>query len=549
MDEDTRRIFLTGDAASSKSFLLSKNGTFMFLFCNGAFGSKWTGLWHNNTKFVEYLAFRVNGKWLSPENFNSIKYNGITVELTYDIGEKIKQSIIVGPGNLAIKIQSNKNIEVDLELGMNIRKRNENIHNRKYTVTTNKGLRIKNSLGSLKVDTENSQFTPMNLRERHSPGRYANSKGYDWQEDEQEKFVPGIISKNGKNVEFNITINTRKQKTFQELKKENRSYIRKLEKISDWKTAVSCSNFITRIEGKPAFFAGFPYFNEFWTRDFLWMVKPLLKKGFEEEVKGALELIGKHQLKDGNLPNIVGKPTSNADSTPLWIIAINEYAKHTGKFIQQKKINRALEIGLTKGLISHPENLTWMDTLHRPKAIEIQSLWVEALENGSELLNEAKFANAAETLWSKIEDNYFKDFFKDSLSGPYQFTANSLMPLFFKQASLYQKKQTLKKAKNELLTEFGVKAVSKNESSNPEKYHERVWGLSTYWASECFGKATSQNIIENFKKLIDKQIIFGIPETNSNGKPRGASHQLWSTAFIPTLLGGALEDESFNVGK
>ncbi len=547
MDEDTRRIFLTDDAASSKSFLLSKNGTFLFLFCNGAFGSKWAGLWHNSTKFIEYLAFRVNGKWLSPENFKSIKYNGITAEITYDIGEKIKQSIVVGPGNLSIKIQSNKEVEVDLELGMNIRKRDENIHNREYTITTNKGLRIKNSLGSLKIDTESSQFTPMNLRERHFPGKYANNKGYDWQEEEQEKFVPGIISKTGKNVEFNITLNTRKQKSFQELKKENRTYIRHLEKKSDWKTAVSCSNFVTRIEGKPAFFAGFPYFNEFWTRDFLWMVKPLLKKGFEEEVKGALELIGKHQLKDGNFPNIVGKPTPNADSTPLWIIAINEYAKHTGKFIQQIKLNKAIELGLKKGLISHPENLTWMDTLHRPKAIEIQSLWVEALEGSSELLNNQKFSNTAETLWSKIESEYFNDFFKDSLGGPYNFTINSLMPIFFKQASLYQKKQTLKKAKDELLTEFGVKAVSKNESANPEKYHERIWGLSTYWASECFGKATSQKILKNFKKWTDAQTLFGIPETITNNKPRGASHQLWSVAFIPSLLGGTSENENSNV--
>ena len=171
MKQGESLISLKKQGASSKTFLLSNNGTFLYSFCNGAFGSKWCGLWHNDIKFLDYFAVRVNGKWLSPKNFREIRYDGINAEMVYDAGQKITQKLAVSNGNLAIRLDAEKSSEFDLELGINIKYRDENIHHRKYASRKHDGLIVKNSLGGLKVHAKNAQYTPVNISEKHFPGK------------------------------------------------------------------------------------------------------------------------------------------------------------------------------------------------------------------------------------------------------------------------------------------------------------------------------------------------------------------------------------------
>ncbi|GEM_PF-2967203 len=533
MEAGNREILLNKQAASSKTLLLSRNGVFLFLFGNGAFGSKWCGLWQNDTKFLDYFALRVNDEWLSPENFHSLKYNGITAELNYNAGTKVRERLCVTEGGLVVELQTRGRSEFDLEMGVNIRKRDEDIRDEGYKVFKRKGIHVGNSLGRLSIQAK-GVFTPINQYEVHFPGRYAQEVGYDWNESPQKKFVPGILSMKGRKVEIKFSL-APGVGSFNLAKKSARSYVRK-HKAVGWEMAASLSHFITRLEGKTAFLAGFPYFNEFWTRDFLWMVKPLLEKGYLEEVKEAVGLIAKHQLPDGSIPNVVGVPETNADSTPLWIIAADELVKEGAK-VDVKHLKAALEFGrkhLKRGVVWHPEELTWMDTLWRRGGIEIQSLWAEAFERGSELID-PKLEDLSAEIWETVEIDYLThEVFRDSLEGPYRFTANTLVPLVFGQASLGQRKKTLKRARKELLTPDGVKAVSKSESSTPEKYHERVWGITTYWGSVAFGKSEGKKILDSWSKHMNSRTLYGMPETVSKGKPMGATHQLWSTAFLPS---------------
>lgn len=538
MKQGESLISLKKQGASSKTFLLSNNGTFLYSFCNGAFGSKWCGLWHNDIKFLDYFAFRVGGKWLSPKNFSEIRYDGVTAELIYNVGQKVSQKISVSDGNLAIQLSAENSSEFDLELGVNIRYRDENIHHREYASRKHDALFVKNSLGGLKIYAKDAHYTPVNITEEHFPGGYAREKGFEWSEDIQEKFVPSIVSTKGKRAEFIISIQPHSGNSFADTKKTARSYIRKKAKLLDWKDAVSVSQFVTTIQGKKAFMAGFPYFNEFWTRDFLWMAEPLRYAGFSDEVKEALELIGENQAKEGGIPSIVGRNASPvcADSTPLWIIAVDNHAQETGKILMEKEIKKALKFGesCTKDcLVNHHPKLTWMDTLHRENAIEVQALWVDAFERAGELFEQPKYDDTASCLWESIEEKFLENgVFIDSLKGPYKFTANCLVPVIMGHASLGQKKRTLKKTEKELVTKFGLKAVSKHESSHPEKYHERVWGLTTYW-----GLLASDNfdMLKGFSSLRDALTLYGMSETISGGTPMGATHQLWSTAFLPSI--------------
>lgn len=520
--------------------MLSRNGSFLFLFGNGAFGSKWCGLWRDDLKFMDYLAWRVNGNWLSPDNFHSLKYNGTVAELNYNAGTPVKERLCVADGGLVVELQARRKSEFDLEVGVDIRKRNEDIRNDNYSVTKRGGVHVGNALGKLTIDA-GGEFTPINQYETHFPGKYSQEKEYGWEESQQRKFVPGIFSMKGNKVEVRFSINSCNVGTFSATKKSARTYVRRHSKDVGWRMAASLSHFITTKDGKSAFMVGFPYFNELWTRDFLWMAEPLLEKGYTTEVKEFVQLIGKNQQKDGSIPNIIGSPGTNADSTPLWIIAADELAKRSVK-VNLKRVKKALEFGKSQvrgGIVWHPEELTWMDTVWRRGAVEIQSLWTEAFERGSELFEDPQLDDMAAEIWEKIEESYVShEVFKDSLQGPYHFTANALVPIMFGQTSLGQRKRTLKKAKEELATAHGLKAVSSRESRSPERYHERVWGITTYWGARTLDGATVKKILEGFEKHIDSRTLYGMPETVSEGVPMGATHQLWSIAFLPTKKGG-----------
>ena len=103
--------------------------------------------------------------------------------------------------------------------------------------------------------------------------------------------------------------------------------------------------------------------------------------------------------------------------------------------------------------------------------------------------------------------------------------------------------------KAELLTDFGIRAVSNKELSHPEKYHERVWGLSTHWGLKVLARGDPKlgsEVLSSFLVYMDKNNLYGLPETiTKTGEPKGARHQLWSVAFIPEILD---EFRGFSVG-
>lgn len=528
------KISLDRQKAEDKTFLLSRDGTFFLSFANGAFGSKWAGLWNNETKFLDYFAVRAEKNWLSPESFKKINYDGISAELEFK--NKVSEKLCVNKDGLALELRSKKPIDWDVEVGVNIRKRDEDLHGREYEVFKRSGTVVKNSLGYLKIKSPNAHFIPIKERGKHFPGKYAHEKGYDWYEDEQEKYVAGVLSGHDSKLEIGFLVNSNKDVEYDAARKSYRKVIR-AHKEEGWKFSSSINHLLTKINGMTGFFAGLPYFNQFWTRDFLWMARPLMDAGFDKEAHDALGHIAKNQLKNGEIPSIIGSKGGNADSTPLFVVASDEVFLETGE-INGQNVRAALDFGIKnqKEFVYHPENLTWMDTLNRPVAIEVQSLWVEAFERGFEIFDDEKLSDAASDLWEAIENRMTKnEVFLDSLGGPYQFTANSLVPIVFGQASLGQRKKTIKKAKSELLTEWGVKAVAKSESKNPEKYHERVWGITTYWGLLAFSEKISRKILEGYSKLYGKKTLYGMPETISQGKPLGATHQLWSVAFLPEI--------------
>ena len=535
-----------------KTYLLFKNGFFFFRFANSGFGSKWCGLWDLDTKLLEYFAFKVGDEWLSRENIKNFDYNGTYARHIYKtkIGD-VTEKIALGK-SLVVELDLPKRADIQAKLAFNLRKRDENKHGRHYEMSGGaKQLTVKND-GLAKVNVAfTGKFEKAPEYETHLPGKYANEAGYDWQEDEQQCFVPGLFTSRAKT--FKMKLSTGKPAgTVKEISKERRKFIRrkstKLNMPADaaWNISTSVlAHYVNRRDGRNGFMAGFPYFNEFWTRDFLWMVPSLLHMGFEREVGAEMKSIAQGVAKLGDVPMILGSTAVCSDSTPLFLFSLDRYLRFSMKPFTpfRKSVEAVVKKGLDSkrgGLISHQPLYTWMDTLGREFAVEVQALWAKAFSIASRLLDKPELEDESEKLWDKIEDNYWNgDFYLDALRGPYEFTCNSLMPVILEGSRDERFLKTVGKMKDELMTDFGFRAVSNKEKSTPEKYHERVWGLSTHWGLKLLAlhdKAKARELMSNYVKYMERGNIYGMPETiTSQGEPKGASHQLWSVAFIPEI--------------
>ena len=59
------------------SYFLSNKSCFFHRYADSGFKNKWTGLWHRETKFLEFFALKDRGEWLSEDNCKSLLYDGV----------------------------------------------------------------------------------------------------------------------------------------------------------------------------------------------------------------------------------------------------------------------------------------------------------------------------------------------------------------------------------------------------------------------------------------------------------------------------------------
>ncbi len=537
---------------NNKTYLLSSNGIWLFRFLNGAFGSKWCGLWNRDIKVLDYFAFKVNGAWLSPELIKGFEYDGISATHTYMVNDlEIKEKITLLPKGIAVRLISPVPLRVEMEIGVNHRYRHENIHHRSYEIEFSPGtLRISSSLASIFISAEGLDFIRAEKRQKHYPGLYAASVGFDWQEEEQEKFIPGSIIFTGFNPEVRIEVNGRSLIDTKTARKSLKSRIKEVaerifsicrDKALSWKFAVTISSFFVAGERATIVFAGYPYFNEFWTRDFLWTAEEL-KKIMPGATERAIDyLLGFLPRKE--LPAVIWREERGtaSDALPLllsFLLQQRPYATATAKLVY-RALPDAVEALASFGYIPHNPRGTWMDSVARVGAVEIQFLWADVLLKASKVLSSQLFEDAALELLRQIKRKYWQKegFFKDSVEGPFIFTANQFVGSLLGLIGPEKELPMLRNALGKLAGKYGFRAVAKEECT--EGYHCRGWGLTTWWILEGLGRYRPKEAafyLENYLKLLGSMQVFAFPETFEE-RPRGASSQLWSIAWVPKLMG------------
>ncbi|HEX32800.1 MAG TPA: hypothetical protein ENG01_00085, partial [Candidatus Aenigmarchaeota archaeon] len=242
-------------------YVVNNSGLYVFRHTNGSFPSKWAGIWALDKKYVDYWAYKVNGVWLSPDlcawsNGHNYKVGDITVRETVHV----RQGKVIS----SLTFEGNGDVSLDLEVGVNMRYRDEDLHGRKYSFDKGK---IVSDLGKLTVKLMGSSFKPLGLYSTHNPG--SNIPFALWYEQEQSKFVPGIwhteFKLKGKkklNTYFIVDFkNKNVEEPFGEFRNRELSSLMKIA-FSGLKT-FAANNHLKGV------IAGYPYFNEIWVRDTL----------------------------------------------------------------------------------------------------------------------------------------------------------------------------------------------------------------------------------------------------------------------------------------
>ena len=176
--------------------------------------------------------------------------------------------------------------------------------------------------------------------------------------------------------------------------------------------AASARGFVTKEFGA-GLWGGFPWFKDNWGRDtFIALPGTLFCAGDFSTAREVIENFARFQNTDpndrnrGRIPNRVNKNEilyNTVDGTPWLIREVDEYVRHTGDraFVRTLRpvVRRYVDGALAHdvdhdGLLRHDDADTWMDARidgNQPwsprgdRAVEIQALWIEALEVGERL--------------------------------------------------------------------------------------------------------------------------------------------------------------------
>lgn len=584
-----------GSNLANLTYILAGKKAFFHRYCDTGFKNKWTGLWAMPHKFLEYFAFKINGEWLSPKTTSIFSSDEIRASHEFNLtGLKTKEFLFVPENHKALAClltlenldPKDKKIPVEIEVAVNIREREENFHERKYSknvsngkvvVKSDKGCFTFGSMpkGSIVSEEAYKDHYPSGEQQRcFIPGIYRTEINLPGGEESGVVFVFGC-GENEQEAIFNCEETERlfpqffivKKNVYSTLLLNSRfeSGVDSLDKLFQLNVvAMEKLSFQSKLGS--GYFAGYPWFTQFWGRDLGWMIPAVVDYGNFEDAKWSLRTMAKFQSKDGAIPNTVymnGHIDYNSiDATPLWAIALEHYVMNSGDidFLKEMKNNldRAMEWCRAgdidrDGFLEHGNfgKGTWMDTLDRgTKTIEVQAFWIEALRSVSNLykiLGELELSNSLMRvvlkLKSKFENTFWDEsdgFYYDRITdngGDKRKTINAVFPLLFGIST--HPRTVLDKIHENFSSPSGVTTVSRHEKDfNPSGYHTgSSWGFTTL-ALACAEFANGRTeeglkILNMMSKKMFENCIGSLGEVwnSETNELTGCCLQGWSSAL------------------
>jgi len=176
-----------------------------------------------------------------------------------------------------------------------------------------------------------------------------------------------------------------------------------------------------------------------------------------------------------------------------------------------------------------------MDTTKRDKAVDIQSLWLEA----AHIMED----NRKEKLENGLKQFEAKDHIKDELEDGSE-TINTAVPLMFNQTSSDVAEKQLEKINGEFSSRFGARTRSAVDPGyESDGYHTgSTWGLTTGWAAAANlrngNPQQGENLLQKMELFLDKDQPGALPEVanSESGELLGCPEQAWSAGlFVHTV--------------
>ncbi len=521
---------------SDTSGTVSNLHGFLHCFNDREFKNKWTGYWAPPYKFLDYYAIKINGVWLNRDTLQATEYGSSFVfhhELdSLKVTEKASTPDELPGLRFEIEVENKtdepKAVRLTLESGIDIREKSQDIGPEDYELDTG-AQRVTVTGNGKKImlsSEEEFELEGNNYLKEHYPGG-----------EKQRCFIPGDIvfqreipGQSTENIEIDITTSEGSFGGIESIEQEitHQELGRLFENCID-----SVENLVYNRKGK-GLIAGHPWFQTYWARDAFWTLLGLIDAGRFELATEILENFVSHDLESRIFLDGDSDDTPRADTAPLFIIACDKLERHhelSGEL--EKAMDDAMErLELDGDIVNNKPEATWMDTLERPGAVDIQSLWLEAADITGD--------PGKEKLEKGLEEFQDSDYMKDFIEDNTPVTINPAVPLMFGQVGEQEAMKYLEKINAGFSSRYGARTRSMADPGyESDGYHTgSVWGLTTGWAAAAnlrYGKEKQGlNFLEKMIQFLDRDQLGALPEVvdAENGHLLGAPEQAWSAGMF-----------------
>ncbi len=437
---------------------------------DGSFADEWTGFWFKDQRVLHYWSAKTEKGWIAPQNH--VFFDG---NHHYNLGEPITEKVTLSPAGLTLELQGAQ--DVVWELG--------------FTPGA-----------EVPVDGElvGEEFTT------HIQGK--------------KEFEVHKVWVRGNPITIKTSLGTYPKTRFALVGPQP------LEDLA--KKAVKTILTLARDKG---WYAGLPWFYQYWGRDFLWSVPTLLSMGFQKTVKKLLLRFILNE-RDGEPPRLIREDGTveygAIDTAPLLLLALRSYIIRTGdrsilEFREEiEEIAYFLEDKYPNLIARSKGKDTWMDSREdRGAAIEVQALWYAAMKGIRDI-------GVVATDPSEIK----KAFLENKEAFLIERSANIFVAGIY---GLLRPSEVLDLAKEwKLISEWGIRCWSPLEIDyDPRGYHSgAIWGLTTNWGLITAMLAHDVATVGSLLQALARRAPY-LDELwdGKTGEPIGADCQLWTATL------------------
>ena len=494
------------------------------------FKTKWSGYWVPPYKFLDYYAVKINGIWLDSSTVENVEY-GDKMVFYHEAGSlKVKETVRTPeqmPGfELELEVE-NKSSEIKaahiaVEPAVDIRSKSQDVEESDYSVETGEEkLTVSRDGKKLMISGKGLEIEEKMESKTHYPDG-----------DRQECFIPTeLVSRKEVEPEESENVNiefSTSSGSFSELESQNPKF-ENIKLGQNFSAAVSSmENLVYDRDGKGVI-AGHPWFQNYWARDSYWTLLGLIDAGYFELSHEMLENFAEQDGFPNQLSLEGDYSAPNADAAPLFVIAAEKLRRHwkINDNIEDKIDEAFNQLEIEEGIVKHDPKGTWMDTLERPSAVDIQALWLKAAE--------LEDHSSRKELEKGLKKFFKEEKILDHLGENPPLSINPAVTLMFDLAP----EKYIEDINAEFSSRHGARTRSVVDPGyDSSGYHTgSVWGLTTGWASaanfqqgrdvqglnllEKLGSFTMRNQVGGFSEVVDAE----------DGRLLGCGEQAWSAGM------------------